>query len=160
MLTSAPLNYSLPHYLAKPGPTRQQTQTQLVDPGVAVAFGCSVPTVTIPLGWANHASQFSRLGTCLCLAASSASCSVLWLSERQATRGMSQDDSQVTSKRSIRSTNFYYSFPSMLLPSLHSFFFFNTKSLRQAYLTDKAVTVCQGAVTIRYRCCNFYQLIN
>ncbi len=58
-LHTAPLNYSLPHYLAKPGPTRQQTQlVNSVKPGVAEAFyGCSVSTVTIPLGWANYLSH-------------------------------------------------------------------------------------------------------
>ncbi len=38
-LHTAPLNYSLPHYLAKPGPTRQQTQlVNSVKPGVPVVL--------------------------------------------------------------------------------------------------------------------------
>ena len=36
-LHTTPLNYSLPHYLAKSGPTRQQTQlVNSVKPGVAL----------------------------------------------------------------------------------------------------------------------------
>ncbi len=48
-LHTAPLNYSIPHYLAKSGPTRQQTQlVNSVKPGVAGAilgfsqWGCSL----------------------------------------------------------------------------------------------------------------------